>query len=318
MAGPMNSITSRPATQPVNIGSITKVWKKAGEMDDGWMKPKKYASGGFQNAWQIVAPSDLEKGNGIDDVKSYSFHHSRLQDEDPAEGTNDHPYRYEKPDATGSTTGSLTKETSSYPLSARESQEQDFPRYGASVGTQGQSLSVKDEQADPIDNRARKDSDKAARHRNVLEKLQKLDPLRADSQQLQNGNGEQSQGLDISKVDAHKVQPKEARTGGTEKFHASEGLQGGLDTSNGMAVALTPINLGGEWERQARERNSKEQALLKEERERLWVTSSALDINAATAFKRSLELSAATIFQVQDSAMLSLDSLGRCDWWHVQ
>jgi hypothetical protein len=66
--------------------------------------------------------------------------------------------------------------------------------------------------------------------------------------------------------------------------------------ANGI-LESTQINMP--TERLARDKTLKEQALLKEDREKIWITVSAFDMNVATALKRNLEVSAAAIEQVQ-------------------
>jgi hypothetical protein len=154
-----------------------------------------------------------------------------------------------------------------------------------------------------------KDLDKAARQRSILEKLQRLDPSRADiSQESQNISAlekKQPQVLNVSSQgDAQQLLPPwqtELSKNRNENSQVKNlgALSGLSDVSDGVAVAVTPMKMVADWERLARDRILKEQALLKEDREKIWVTVSAFDMNVATALKRNLEVSAAAIAQVQ-------------------
>lgn len=144
-------------------------------------------------------------------------------------------------------------------------------------------------------NNDRHELDKADPFSQVVEELQKVAPQQekqkvAPQQEKQSSMVlERFQGLDISSVDSH--QRDTSMQGG---FSYNE-----VDPMSGMVVALTPKRLSGaDWELQAKERVAMEQNLLREDREKLWVTSSAVDMKTATIFKRILEASANTIAQV--------------------
>ncbi len=137
----------------------------------------------------------------------------------------------------------------------------------------------------------KEDTDKAALHCNILEKLQHLDPSRADHVQVLDG----SQG----NTTLQPLQTELSEAGNFEDAQAKNVLSDFSNFRNGVAaVAVTPTKLVANWERQARDMTSKEQELLKEVHKKIWATISAVDTNVATALKRNLEVSAAAIAQV--------------------
>ena len=297
MEGPTKSLASKGAVQPFKIGGPAKVWKEANKVEDAWAKPKNSVNMVLGNAWGQVGPSDSGKAAITDDVRSYNFHQSGFQEEEASDSSNELSNDTDNAgsDDTGSTINTPAKDTHCFSQVEKDKQEPEYPGYKPNIGIQTQAFDARygESSVNLSEDMSRKESDKAARQR-VLEKLQKLDPSRADFQEppvvvLQ----ERFQGLDVSNAD-----PLQAHQSNLNR-PLQTGQQGGLDTSGGSVVAVTPMKTSPDWEWQAREKAMKEQAQLKEDCDRLWVTASAVDINVATAFKRCLEVSAATIAQVQ-------------------
>lgn len=291
MQGPAKSISSsNTVSYQAKAGASVKGWKKADESEpgDAWGKPKTF-NPAIGNAWQKV--DHTGKGTS-DDVKSISFNHGKAKQE-----------------ASGNSSENLfnalkqqgSDDNSVYPEVDRQS-EADFPAFGATTGTQSQTSDVKNNEAagNVVYSNDRQELDKAEKKRQILEKLQRIAPARAEAQQEQQSSMvlEKFQGLDISSVvDSQQKDSTSMQPGGFQYNPQNETV----DSTGGMVVALTPMRFpaAADWERQAKDRAAMEQAVLREDRERLWVTTSAVDMNIATAFKRSLEVSANTIAQVE-------------------
>lgn len=296
MQGPTKFVSSNTASHQLKIGGPVKGWKKVGDSEDAWAAKPKTFTPSIGNAWQKVGPVDTGKATS-DDVKSYSFHHSGKLKEEASEESSENLYNASKP-ASGAGDGTSDNKSSVYTEVDR--QEGDYAAHGV-TSFQGQTSDVKNDEAGNVnlsDNAVKKELDKAARQRSILEKLQRLDPSRADiSQQQQPPVLEKFQGLNISSVD--QSQQRDTLQGGFQYSSHNE-----VDSTGGTVVAITPMRMHADWERHAKERAAHEQAMLREDRDRLWVTTSAVDMNTATAFKRSLEVSANTIAQVQLSTYL--------------
>lgn len=245
MQGPNKSLSINAVSYPQKAGVSVKGWKKAGESEgEAWGKPKTFTPA-IGNAWQKVGSVDTRTG-ATDDVKSISFHLPGKAKQETSGNSSENLLNNSKQVSDG------PSDDSEYP-ELIVSQEADFPAFGAKTSD------VKSNESDKLE------LDKADRKRQVLEKLQRLAPSRAEAQQEQSSLVlDKFQGLDISSADSQQ-----------------------RDT------------LSADWERHAKESATREQALLKEDRERLWVTTSAVDMNTATAFKRNLEASAGTIAQVE-------------------
>ena len=290
MQGPTKSISSNTASYPLKIGGSVKGWKKVGDSEDAWgVKPKTFIPA-IGNAWQTVGPVDTGKGSS-DDVKSYSFHHSGKMKEEAYEKSSENLYNDSKP-GSGADDGTSDNKSSVFSEVDRQG---DYAAYGV-TSFQGQSSDVKNDEDDNFnssDNAGKKELDKAARQRDILEKLQRLDPSRVDITQQQHSMVlEKFQGFNISSVD--QSQQRDTSQGGFQYSSHDE-----VDSTGGAVVAITPMRMHADWEKHAKERAAQEQSMLREDRDRLWVTTSAVDVKAATAFKRSLEASAGTIAQVQ-------------------
>lgn len=280
--GPTKVISSNIVSyQQKAVGSV-KGWKNTGENEDAWGKPKTFNSV-IGNDWQKVGPVDTGKGTP-DDVKSISFHHPGKAKQEASGNSSENMFNALKQVSDG------TSDSNSSVHSEVDKQEADFPAYGI-TDILVKSSDVKYNEPGNVystdNNPGRQELDKAAWQRSVLEKLQRLDPSRAEAQQQQSVVLEKFQGLDIASFDSHQSQQRDTSLG---------------DSSGGMVVALTPMRLpaaAADWERQAKERAAMEQAMLREDRDRLWVTTSAVNMNTATAFKRSLEVSAGAIARVR-------------------
>lgn len=297
MQGPTKSVSSNTASYALKIGGSVKGWKKVGDGEDAWAAKPKAFTPAIGNAWQKVGPVDTGKGTS-DDVKSYSFQHSGKSKEEASEKSSENLFNASKP-ASGAGDGTTDDKSSVYTEVDR--QEADYGAYGVS-SFQGQSSDVKNDEAGSVnssDIAGKKELDKAARQRSILEKLQKLDPSRADvTQQQQPTILETFQGRNISSVDVS--QQRDTSQGGFQYSSHNE-----ADSTDGTLVTVTPVRMHADWERHAKEKAAREQAMLREDRDRLWVTTSAVDMNTATTFKRSLEASAGTIAQMrQDSIEL--------------
>jgi len=285
MQGPTKSISINTVSYQQKAGVSVKGWKKAGESEgDAWGKPKTFTPA-IGNAWQKVGPIDTGKGT-LDDVKSISFQHPGKAKQEASGNSHENLFNALKQVSDGMSDNSVYPEV--------DRQEADFPAFGVTTGTQGQTSDVKNNEAGNVYSSDRHESEKADRKRQILEKLQILAPSRAEAQQEQSSMVlEKFQGLDISSVDSQ--QRDTSVQGGFQYTFQNE-----VDSGSGMVVAPTPLRLpAADWEREAKERAANEQAILREDRERLWVTTSAVDMNTATAFKRSLEFSAGTIAEVE-------------------
>lgn len=295
MQGPTKSISSNTVSNPLKIGGPTKGWKKVGDSEDAWAAKPKTFNPAIGNAWQKVGPVAAGKGSS-DDVKSYSFHHSGKSKGEASEESSENLYNALKP-ATGAGNGTSDSKSSGNPEVDRQG---DYSGYGVSR-LQGQPSDVTNDDVGYLnasDNAGKKELDKAARQRNILEKLQRLDPSRADiTQEQQSTEIVKFQGLNISSAD--QSQQRDISQGMFQYSPHNE-----VEATGGMLVSVTPTRVPADWERLAKEKAAHEQALLREDRERLWVTTSAVDMNTATAFKRSLEASAGTISQVQRATQI--------------
>ncbi|KAG0561927.1 hypothetical protein KC19_9G104000 [Ceratodon purpureus] len=290
MQGLTKSFSSNTPSQALKIGGPVKGLKKVGDSEDPGAAKRKTFMPSIGNAWQKVGPVDSGKESS-DDVKSYSFHHSGKLIEEAFETSSENLFNASKP-ASGTRDGTSDDNPSVYPEVSR--QKGDYAAYGV-ASFQGQSSDVKNVDAGNGDF-DKNEFDKAARQRSILEKLQRLDPSRADiSQQQQPTVIEKFQGLNITSVD--QSQQRDNSQSGFQYSTYNE-----VDSTGGTVVAITPRKMHADWERHAEEKAAHEQAVLREDRDRLWVTTSAVDMNTARVFKRSLEVSANTIAQMrQDS-----------------
>lgn len=308
MEGPTKSLASKGPVQLSKIGGPLKVWKEASKVEDAWAKPKNSVNVVIGNAWGQVGPSDSGKAAISDDVRSYNFHQSGFQEEEGSDSSNELSNDTDNAgsDDTGSTINTPGKDIHFTSQAEKDKQETEYSSYKPNISTQTQAFDVRygESSINISEDMSRKELDK----QRVLEKLQKLDPSRADFQEPPVGVlQERFQGLDVSNSD-----PLQAHQSNLNRpLHT--GQQGGLDTISGSVVAVTPMKTSPEWEWQAREKAMKEQAQLKEECDRLWMTASAVDMNVATAFKRCLEVSAATIAQVQICNWYA----GYLTWWSL-
>jgi hypothetical protein len=295
-------LTKSPAPKSTTNSSklgTQKAVKKSVEVDNDWPQPTTTTTD-LSSEWRIKTPPKLERGVTSTTAEEELENFQQLGTEDEivsADGFYKYSQKYNVLDLyiTGSSKDSAAKkEPSLYSTIELDKKEQSHAVNG-------------------VGKMSNKDLDKAARQRSILEKLQRLDPSRADiSQESQNISAlekKQPQVLDVSSQgDAQQQLPPWQTELSEDRNENSQvknlGTLSGLSVvSNGVAVAVTPMKMVADWERLARDRILKEQALLKEDREKIWVTVSAFDMNVATALKRNLEVSAAAIAQIRQDGM---------------
>ncbi len=173
-----------------------------------------------------------------------------------------HKYNEWDLDITGSKASAAIKDLSLYPTVEMEDkvQELDQAVHGAGIRTQAHFLALKKGEqvsghsAGKIPN---EDTDKAALHRNILEKLQRLDPSRADHVQDSNNIAvKKFQVLDGSQGNTTPLplQTELSEAGNYGDAQAKNVLSDFSNFRNGVAaVAVTPIRMVVNWERQARD-----------------------------------------------------------------
>lgn len=290
-------LTKSPAPKSTTNSSklgTQKAVKKSVEVDNDWPQPTTTTD--LSSEWWIKTPPKLERGVTSTTAEEALENFQQLGTDDEivsADGFYKYSQKYNVLDLyiTGSSKDSAaTNEPSLYSTIELDKNEQSHALNG-------------------VGKMSNKDLDKAARQRSILEKLQRLDPSRADiSQEFQNISAlekKQPQVLDVSSQgDAQQQLPPWQTEVSKDRNENSQvknlgALSGLSDVSNGFAVAVTPMKMVADWERLTRDGILKEQAILKEDREKIWVTVGAFDMNVATALKRNLEVSAAAIAQVQ-------------------
>jgi hypothetical protein len=289
-------LTKSPAPKSTTNSSklgTQKAVKNSVEVDNDWPQPTTTTID-LSSEWRIKTPPKLEMGVTSTTAEEELKNFQQLGTEDEivsADGFYKYSQKYNVLDSyiTGSSKDSAaTNEPSLYSTIELDKNEQSHAING-------------------VGKMSNKDLDKVARQRSILERLQRLDPSRADiSQESQKISAlEKKQVLDVSSQgDAQQQLPPWQTELSEDRNENSQvknlgALSGLSDVSNRVAVAVTPMKMVADWERLAREMTLKEQALLKEDREKIWVTVSASDMNVATALKRNLEVSAAAIAQVQ-------------------